>query len=426
MPAMHTTVPTLALIPSLDGQKPNSRIPAEREINRSMLIQVAPDREDLFKSTANIEEIRQSLKLRFGSSQTHWLHLTQSIQDVKVGEHISKRFSTFGGAMTSSSNSKNSEENATKRCTAKGVRRRVLSASALDVPQSSCSSLAAQMEATGIPNLSTLDKLISPRQLGPTHILVVYASQPTKNTYSRAQKRDGLNTFRDTRCRTMVAPTLPEVLEVPINDLLFLVNVPNLIPNGSFGDLAILPPRLQNELPKVLLHVPHLETFPELMVYLHTKNQAALFRSIITEWVRDLIHPLPQSPQAMNIMSDLDTTTSSCGLVSMETSKAKRIFGRLVPDLGRGHRPPKDACESARSFYTVAAEIAEAALQLDLGDREDPLLSTAAKLTALRDNLVVLGHYNKELWHELIESRNIVLQALSYRAKVGDLQKTNV
>lgn len=224
----------------------------------------------------------------------------------------------------------------------------------------------------------------------------------------------------------MVAPTFPEVLEVPINDLLFLVNVPNLTPNGDYGDLSILPPRLQNEMPKVLLHVPHLETFPELVIYLHTKNQAVLFRSMITEWIRDLMHPLPSAPQASNIMSDLDTTALSCGFPTFETSKIKRLFGRLVSDLSRGLCSDGDARESARTFYTVAAEVAEAALQLDFGDREDPLLSTAAKLTALRDNLTLLGHYNNDLWNELIASRNIVLQALSYRAKVGDLQKAAI
>lgn len=36
----------------------------EREINRKVLIDISPDREDLLKSKLNIEDIRQTSKLR--------------------------------------------------------------------------------------------------------------------------------------------------------------------------------------------------------------------------------------------------------------------------------------------------------------------------------------------------------------------------
>ncbi|PPQ93646.1 hypothetical protein CVT25_012526 [Psilocybe cyanescens] len=77
--------------------------------------------------------------------------------------------------------------------------------------------------------------------------------------------------------------------------------------------------------------------------------------------------------------------------------------------------------DSTRTFFTVAVEIAEVALQLDLGDREDPLLSTAAKLTALHNNLTRIGYYNKDFWHELVAYCDIMLLALSYHAKVAEL-----
>ncbi|KIJ91934.1 hypothetical protein K443DRAFT_685585 [Laccaria amethystina LaAM-08-1] len=63
------------------------------------------------------------------------------------------------------------------------------------------------------------------------------------------------------------AITYPEVIELPINDLIFILN----------------------ELLQVLMYVPHLDTFPKLVICLHTKNQVGLF---IPEWIRDLIHPL--------------------------------------------------------------------------------------------------------------------------------------
>lgn len=80
---MHTKVPMLSLLSSLEGHKPNSQVPAEREINRAVLTNVAPDREDLFRSSSSIEEIRQSLKLRIGLSQTS-VHLSHSCHTMVI------------------------------------------------------------------------------------------------------------------------------------------------------------------------------------------------------------------------------------------------------------------------------------------------------------------------------------------------------
>ncbi|KIJ90626.1 hypothetical protein K443DRAFT_686648, partial [Laccaria amethystina LaAM-08-1] len=86
--------------------------------------------------------------------------------------------------------------------------------------------------------------------------------------------------------------TYPEVIELPVNDLIFILNVPNLAPSKA-PDTPFLLRRLHKELLQVLMYVPHLDTFPKLVICLHTKNQAGLF---IPERIRDLIHPLPLVP----------------------------------------------------------------------------------------------------------------------------------
>ncbi|KIJ98589.1 hypothetical protein K443DRAFT_680612 [Laccaria amethystina LaAM-08-1] len=53
--------------------------------------------------------------------------------------------------------------------------------------------------------------------------------------------------------------TYPEVIELPINDLIFILNAPNLA-HSKAADTPLLPRRLQKELPRVLMYIPHLDT----------------------------------------------------------------------------------------------------------------------------------------------------------------------
>ena len=127
------------------------------------------------------------------------------------------------------------------------------------------------------PRLSTPEKLISPRPPGLTHILIVYVTMPSRPIVPPVDPQGTLS-----RCKKNAVTYYPEVIELPINDLIFILNVPNLAPSKA-ADTPLLPRRLQKELPRVLMYVPHLDTFPELVIYLHTKNQAELFRKIIPE-----------------------------------------------------------------------------------------------------------------------------------------------
>jgi hypothetical protein len=64
MPALTTAMPTLKLLSSAASHPPS--LPAERAVNRQVLIDIAPDREGFFAKTKSIGEIRQALKLRSG------------------------------------------------------------------------------------------------------------------------------------------------------------------------------------------------------------------------------------------------------------------------------------------------------------------------------------------------------------------------
>ena len=278
----------------------------------------------------------------------------------------------------------------------------------------------------GAPTLSTPDKLISPRPLGPTHILVAYATAPS----AIVSPSNGKNTLPRRRPSTNM--TYPQTIELPINDLLFTLNVPNL-------SSPVLPRRLQRELPRVLMQVPHLETFPELVVYLHTKNQAELFRRVIPEWVRDLMHPLPAQLGAGAVGSVGSLTPETTGQAKKKRSH-RQLFSMLV--LGSSASTSLESLSSGlstsslnpcpvdpeRTIDTIAKEIAEASYcissmplaaspeNVDL----DPLVHTAVLLDALRDNLEYVGFLGRGVWNELDISREILIKAMCWKARIGD------
>ena len=273
------------------------------------------------------------------------------------------------------------------------------------------------------PRLSTPEKLISPRPLGLTHILVVYATMPSRPIVPPVDPQGILSR------RKKNTVTYPEVIELPINDLLFILNVPNLAPSKT-PDTPLLPRRLQKELPRVLMYVPHLDTFPELVIYLHTKNQAELFRKIIPEWIRDLIHPLPLVPLPAPPAHPLSgpVVPSPSGGVPTESRGVIKFLGLLVSGSSSTTSVDTTASSSSaistpppepdRSVKTLSEEIAQISSTFSLTEEEDPLFQTAARLDALRDNLHHIGYFNRTLWNELDIYRDIVLRSISCKARL--------
>ncbi|CAA7263298.1 unnamed protein product [Cyclocybe aegerita] len=280
------------------------------------------------------------------------------------------------------------------------------------------------LEIWGGLRLTTKEKLVSPRPLDATHILVIHPAQSLRHD------RVG---HQETIRRVRRNPTFSEVVELPVNDLLFLLNVPNLMAPRGESFASILPRRLHKELPRVLMEVPHLVTFPELVGYLHTKNQAALFRNFIPEWMRDIMHPLPPVPGVVPSTSCGSFGSGSC---TGEGRRVRKLLGRLVgrtsssstlslnspgssvnSSLLSAEEPPS---HSERSLASIAVEIAEAAW--DFNEEEPGFLDrVAGLLDALRDNLNHIGYFAKSLWDELEICREVVRKAISHqRSATGE------
>lgn len=251
------------------------------------------------------------------------------------------------------------------------------------------------------PHLSTEHTLISPRHLGPTHILVIHDIPKTVRSASN-------------------------VVECPINDLLFVLNCPNL------ANESILPRRLPKELPRVALNVTHTDTFPELIVYLHTRNQAELFRKILPQWIRDLLHPLPPS-----LTEASSTRTIRVSGVPHKRSKflglgkRKRSWfltcsrSECFPSAASSPSSSSSSLatlpsSTARTIDTIAKEVAEA----DDSVQQRPhngvnLHNSLARLNALKDNLGDIGFYGREIWQELNTTHCILTRAVNIQARLA-------
>ncbi|KAJ3515850.1 hypothetical protein NLJ89_g1496 [Agrocybe chaxingu] len=352
----------------------------------------------------------------------HWLFCSQRKWEIKLKDATARR-SAFGQTMLDT-RANDHERNRASR--PRSVLRRSVSASSIAASVTNSTPLRGRshnhvnLEIWGSLRLSTKEKLVSPRPLDATHILVIHPAQST---------RQGMVGHQGTIRRVGRNPTFSEVVELPINDLLFILNVPNLFPPRRENFAPILPHRLHKEMPRVLMEVPHLDTFPELMVYLHTKNQAALFRNFIPEWMRDIMHPLPPVP-VNGIGPSTSCGSSGSNSPTSEGRRVRKLLGRLVGRtsssstlslnspgssvmslLSTTEEPPS---RSERSLTSIAVEIAEAAWDFDEGE-PGSLDRVAGLLDALRDNLNHVGYFAKGLWDELDICREIVRKAISHQ-----------
>jgi hypothetical protein len=217
-------------------------------------------------------------------------------------------------------------------------------------------------------------------------------------------------------------PSFPNQ-DIPINDLLFQLSAPNLVTvNGHCS----LPTRLHKELARVLLRVPYLETFHEVVVFIHTMNQAEMFRKLIPEWIRDLMHPLPvpASKDTASIFSPKKSRGPASLLSMLTPSKLASSAGSVhsVDTMSSGMSGHSSDVPTAleRTADTIARDIVDS---LPFFSDEDPLndelVSTIATLNALKANLEFLGFFGKSVWDELEIGLHILTRALVHRAAVA-------
>ncbi|KAK1227018.1 hypothetical protein PQX77_009980 [Marasmius sp. AFHP31] len=405
----------------------------EKGIDRRTLLDVAPDREELIMSNRSIEEYRDALKIRGTPAQLQWLYMTTHRQDVQKIRNIPDRTSAFLQSVSKDENSIGSLQI---------VRRASLSLFSPLSTVTNLESMGADNRTYNISwdvaNLSTRDVLISPRPLGPTHICVLVQDDNHRGTIDTGGGGSGITAKPRAKPRPQRL-LHTQTIDQPINDLLFTLNAPNLLPadaQSGVSALSSLPRRLHKELPRVGIRVPHLDTFPALVVYLHTKNQAELFRRMIPEFIRDIMHPL-FAPRALkgssldaqatlalgsNSLDERESIRSSTGLGATGAALSRwmilpfrRTGGSVVSDTGT----PASLSDSSRASVTpaqveiFAKEIVRAAAALE---EDEVLIKTASSLNALRDNLLFVGYLEHALWEELELSRQVLLRAIGVGA----------
>ncbi|RXW18373.1 hypothetical protein EST38_g7481 [Candolleomyces aberdarensis] len=358
-------VPILRLVPPPNQDlAPFSRL-AERKIDRGVLIDISPDRENVLK-TASIDEIRKTLALNVTvPASRHWLYRATSNSQSPSGIVLTGDTQDGCGHVLS----------------ADGARPTVEDGASL----------------YRILHLDSPHQLISPRPLGPTHILV--ATETPKTSVGPSVKK---KTAGDDQ---VAASTF---LEIPVNDLLFALNVPNLtyrIIDGA--EVRPLPQRVQNYLPRVRMAVPHLRTLPELVVYLHNKDQVELFSKLVPEWVRGLMHPLP----CIGSNSASSATEGTAGRASKATQGLQRL-AFLGKSNGLGS---EDMRRIEMYLQSKAGELAGVAQMQGDGEL---LVGTSVNLDFLRTNLHHLGYFCQDLWFELDLTRELLLRTLVILSKV--------
>ncbi|KDQ51688.1 hypothetical protein JAAARDRAFT_40925 [Jaapia argillacea MUCL 33604] len=393
-----TDLPSLALAPSLP-RHPGNPHPLERQINRESLLDISPDRESLLCSHLSIEEIRHHIKIRHDGQ---WLYhrtphtslksLSSSLPPSQIGlpshhQNIDHSHSTTCISSPSSHT----------------IERKHLESPKLPIWYS-------QEVLEDIPLcLSTPDQMISPRPLHATHILLLLSSSHANNS-----------------TLTLSTPQTPVALEIPINDLIFASNTPNLLlsPSNKF------PRRSYTDLPRILLPIQStdLEVFADVVVYMHNKNQAELMRKILPEWIRDVVHPLPSA-------THVDGGEGGARCVSRKGSGGS-LFEELGSSIAHAinfkqlrrtkslvRSPPSSFSSSSstssssssyqRTIYTIAHELASAS------PTTPTLIQSLQKLTSLLDALNEIGLYTPtELWNELDVTWEILVRAVSLCARV--------
>ncbi|KAI0316893.1 hypothetical protein OF83DRAFT_204664 [Amylostereum chailletii] len=350
-------LPLLGFHPSLPTKR-GCKVPQERHIRKDVLTDIAPDRYEFLSGAPDIETIRQTLKAKPHGEDSNWLNGWHLRSDQKLTAPTTV-ISTTDNPFSPSPGSRRTRSTNPSRFSSH--RMAMYGSDFQDSPR------AMQFRP------STPDKL-SPRPPGPTHSLVAYESDPPS-----------------------LSGRFSTLVESPINDLLFVANCPNLF---TAETERVLPPRIEDKLPRVLIKVKSLEAWPELVIYLHTKNQRALFRALVPEWIYDLVHLLPLGNEPNFSQSAARGRKLSLGCIAWEEEISER---------------PRSVDTTA----TIAQEIvdAEASLPPHVGHQD--ILAVGKRLSALRANLDLIGYFNTRLWLELDVLMSIIIEVINLKAKVA-------
>jgi len=304
------------------------------------------------------------------------------------------------------------------------------------------------------PYVTTKANMVSPRPLGPTHVLVLVETSQEERAGTKRKRNCGDYTATYSTC-----------LEQPINDLLFILACPNL--NEKIGEASYcspLPHRLTNELPRVGVRVPNLQTFPELVIFMHNYNQADLLRKLVPQWVRDMVHPLTMAAGLVSVQETAVAKPTPRGSISSVASRDSVSsqkgwfasifgFGRPSNTGSVSHRSSSSSISTvnslaahlslsgmtnarasstglsttttlpatARTLDEVARDIAYSASRAAIADTSKEsidLVEMQMTLNALRDNLDFVGYFERSLWNELDIYKEVLTKAIIYQAQL--------
>ncbi|KAI0027101.1 hypothetical protein K488DRAFT_91320 [Vararia minispora EC-137] len=223
-------------------------LPPERPVDRDTLSFIAADRLETVENP-DIKRVRDGLSVRHG---TEWLEESWRYRTF-FNEH------EFSGAIPYHKDPKgyrfsfapSGQHKIRAIPIASENSRRKLTSGAAYTP-GTAASLQTLLESPSLACHWSQVILISPRPLGPTHILVAHADASHTGVTTGA-------------------------VECAINDAVFTAHVPNLADP--------LPRRRDGELMPVQIHIPQLRSWLELISYMHKRSLNTLFKSLLPEWI---------------------------------------------------------------------------------------------------------------------------------------------
>jgi len=175
------------------------------------------------------------------------------------------------------------------------------------------------------------------------------------------------------------------------------------------------------------MNVKRLETFPELVVYLHTRNQAELFRRIIPEWIRDAMYPLPLDRRHRG---GYPPQQAAVAVTRKSVNHRKFTLGWILRNLmrKRQQKNPAGAVAPPDSFSDDVGyddgsidRIAKNVFKAEASSfPSTSLLNAIVALDALKDNLEFIGFFGVQVWTELELSRKILIVALNLKARLEE------
>ncbi|EIW79755.1 hypothetical protein CONPUDRAFT_166468 [Coniophora puteana RWD-64-598 SS2] len=422
-------------VPCYDGP-----LPPERTIDMQAICDLDPDHKRLFTSSNNIEEIRLALKLRTARRQyDSWLYKSKRCNHAQLeSAEVPREIWLYHGeplkVINEASSSvvtpaETSSVITTSTSTPRPLEFGVSNPQRLKRHRRSPSTVASRFPG--------IEQLLFPTSKNPRDLSHCNTSDAQSPVFTSQSSTHSLpleapfnpSTSETTTSRRPIGPTHILVLFVagshdsrpallqPINDTLFALHVPNLT------DLSVLPKYRPDTLPFVFMRVCKLDGWHDLLVWIHTRNQAKLMRSVLPEWIRDLLHPLPRdavvddgcTKRRKRKRAILDAATGSLPKLNIPQSVLK-LSGTCSRRILRKKLIHVNPSGSVRTVDTIAREISELD-EMHEGSTSS-LINTMKRLNTLKDNLEEIGYYGRELWVEVGTAWGILLKALTYQAEM--------